>query len=800
MVFLFVKKIKFAFGLFFSYIYSNQTQTQSTMKQTLLLALMLSSSLFIRAQHSQNFWSPVTEMEIKLNGTRDIIPEKYKTFHLSLPDMKAELMKAPLDNHVPIKKSPVVVSLPMPNGSIQRFYVVQSPIMQPELQNSFSHIRTFSIHGIDDAYASGKLDFNDYGFHGMIRSPQGDVFIDPFCKFNTEDYISYYTADFVKPEKDRLPEIGVEGESEQLDFMTFAANTPSNCAGADLRTYRIAVGCTGQYAAAATGTSTPTTSQVLSKVVTTINRVDGVYETEVAVRLVLVNTTTLTLYTKTATTSSITPAPTATAQPYTGNANAGTLINESQNVINTLVGSANYDIGHTFSTGGGGLANLGCVCSSSNKARGITGSPNPVGDPYDIDYVAHEVGHQFRGNHTFRANTGSCSGNGNLSTSVEPGSGVTIMAYAGICGTADNITSNSIPYFHAISYNEITQFIRNAGGNTCDVLTSTGNNPPNVIVPATSYVIPAGTPFSLTGSATDPEGDALTYQWEEIDAGTSFGTWNSGARPFFRSYAPTINPTRNFPILSAILSGSMQTTKGEFLPTTSQNLNFRLTARDNKAGGGGVCYATTQVSLSTASGPFTVSSQNTTGISYPSGSQQTVSWNKGNTDVAPFNVSNVNIYISTNNGTTFTLVAANTANDGSELITLPTVANTVTQCRVKVESVGNIFFDINDRSFAISTDPTSGINEYANAGLSLELYPNPFSNIVRIAINSIKAMNADQTKIMIYDVLGNLVRVEKISMSTHYSNEFDFSNLANGTYLVEVSDGKYRSVKRLIKM
>lgn len=771
------------------------------MKKNFLLASIVSLSISLTAQNNAGIWNSVNENQIKLTGIRDIVPEKYATYHLNINEMKDLLSKAPLDNNILIKSSPVTVSLPLPNGEIQRFYVVESPVMAKPLQVSYPNIRTYSVHGIDDANASGKLDVTEYGFHGMIRSPKGDVFIDPYCKNNIEDYISYYTHDFNKPEKYRLPEIGVEGETdEHIDFSSMTASTPTNCAGTQLRTYRFAVGCTGQYAIAATGTTSPTTAQVLAKVVTTVNRVDGVYETEVAVRLVLVPTTTLTLYTKTVTTTSITPAPTATAQPYTGNNNANTLINQSQTVIDNQIGSANYDIGHTFSTGGGGLASLGCVCNNSNKARGITGSGSPVGDPYDIDYVAHEVGHQFRGNHTFRANSGSCSGNGNLGTSVEPGSGVTIMAYAGICGAADNITGNSIPYFHAISYNEITQFIRNAGGNTCASTTTTGNNPPTVTANSASYTIPGGTPFTLTGSATDPDGDALTYQWEETDAGTSFGTWNSGARPFFRSYAPTTNTSRTFPILSAILSGSMQATRGEFLPTTNQTLNFRFTARDNKMGGGGVCYATTQVSVVAAAGPFTVSSQNTTGIIYPSGSQQTVTWNKGTTDVAPINCTNVNIYISTNNGTTFTLVAANTANDGNELITLPTVATTVSQCRVKVESVGNVFFDINDRSFTISTDPTAGINELNNGGLSINLFPNPFSNLIRVDINSIASLNSSKTKIVVYDILGNLVRSENISMSTNYSGEFDFSNLANGTYLIEITDGNYRAVKRLVKM
>ena len=173
-------------------------------------------------------------------------------------------------------------------------------------------------------------------------------------------------------------------------------------------------------------------------------------------------------------------------------------------------------------------------------------------------------------------------------------------------------------------------------------------------------MIPANTPFSLTGSATDPDGDALTYQWEEADAGAAASVWNAGTKPFFMSYAPTTSPTRLFPKLSVILSGNMQATIGEYLPTTAQTLKFRLTARDNKMGGGGTCYGISQVTVD-ASGPFSVTSQSVTGITYFSGSVQQITWNVNGTDAAPVNCSNVNIYISTNAGTTFSLVASNTA-------------------------------------------------------------------------------------------------------------------------------------------
>jgi hypothetical protein len=660
--------------------------------------------------------------------------------------------------------------------------------MEDPLQMSFPEIRTYNVRGIDDKYASGKLDLTEFGFHGMIRSPNGDVFIDPFCKWNTLDYISYYTSDFIKPFSERGVCEGVLANLDNNNGTAKTANTAAICAGANLKTYRIAVACTKEYAIAATGSATPTKAQTLAKVVTSINRVDGVYETEVAVKLVLVPTTTLVLFTS-ATGSGFTTA---------DNSNAGTLISKSQSVITATIGSANFDIGHTFSTGGGGLASLGCVCSANSKASGITGSPSPVGDPYDIDYVAHEVGHQFAGNHTFNGNGGSCAGNRNAATSMEPGSGVSIMAYAGICSPQD-LASNSIAYFHGVSYDEITNFINTGGGNSCDVMTTTGNSAPSVTASA-NYTVPKSTPFSLTGAASDPNGDALTYQWEEMDAGAAAGNWNSGTKPFFRSYVPVTTPTRLFPRLASIIAGTYTTVAGEYLPSTAQTLKFRLTARDNKMGGGGVCAAQTTITVNGTAGPFAVTSQSTTAISYPSGSTQLVTWSVNGTNLAPINCANVNIYVSVDNGNTFTLSIANTPNDGTENIVLPIVPVTKTSCRIKVESIGNVFFDINKKMFTITATVT-GLNQFANSNnFNIQLYPNPFSSSVKVDISAISSLDGNKTLLNVYDILGNIVKTENIKLTENFSKVFDFSYLANGSYIVEVTDGKQKSVTRLIKM
>jgi hypothetical protein len=754
-------------------------------KQLTLAVLMISTGLYAQSsdQRGKSYWNPIPESEIQVTGERTIIPVKYKTVHLSGTELKNLLFTAPNEDKVSLRNSQVIIDLPLPDGSIQKFRIVEALVMAPELAAQFPTIKTFSVEGVNDPRANGKLDWTDFGFHGMIRRPTGDIFIDPYSRNNTTDYITYFTRDFVKDPKDMLPEVGVIGESLKKET-TVEGTQAMICSGTKLRKYRLALGCTFQYAEAATGKTAPSTSEILSVVTTSVNRVDGIYETEVAVRMVLVANETAVLF------------GTDAADPYTGNSNANTLISESQSIITSKIGTANFDIGHTFSTGGGGLANLGCICTSGSKASGITGSSKPVGDPYDVDYVAHEMGHQFGGNHTFAANTGSCSGNGNASTGVEPGSGVTIMAYAGICQAANDLDPHSIAYFHTISFDEIMAYSNNGNGNSCPVTTATTNNPPAVTIPAGTFNIPFSTPFTLTGSAKDPDGDSLTYSWEEIDAGSKIN-WNSGTKPFFRSYDPVISPSRTFPLESIILAGSAgyKTTKGEYLPSNAQSLNFRLTARDGKMGGAGVCYAATKVTIANA-GPFTVTYPNATGVIWPGASTQTVTWDVNKTDLTPISCANVNILLSIDGGKTFTTVLANTPNDGSQAILVPQQPTTKTTCRIKVEAAGNIFFDIDDNNFTITS--TVGIKELSsNNTVGMQLVPNPAQDQLQL---SVYGLNKNiTTHLTVYDMLGNIVMNDVFSGKEQINQNYALTSLSKGVYIIEIRNEQQKAISRLVK-
>ncbi|MBS1741686.1 MAG: zinc-dependent metalloprotease [Bacteroidetes bacterium] len=659
--------------------------------QVFLALFFLLFSLKLTAQN--NFWREIADAQAKAaNQLRPIVPERYKVFALDTTGLLATLKTAPAEFSVASKITPLVIALPMPDGSIQHFNVVEYSMMEPGLQDKFPDIRTYSGQGIEDRTATIKLDWTAFGFHAMILSPvHGSAWIDPYARGEKTNYIAYYKKDLTPK---RFNEIGVEdyGLLSKDNGTSIDNSVPVGgpCLGSTLRTYRLAVACTGEYAVAVGGTNA---ALLHSAIVTSVNRVNGVYETEVAIRLVLIANNNVIEYLNAAT------------DPFTGNNNANTLINESQTVINGNIGAANYDIGHTFSTGGGGLAGLGVVCTAAQKARGITGSPAPVGDAYDIDYVAHEMGHQFGGNHTFNAATGNCSGNGANTANAEPGSGSTIMAYAGICTTND-LQPHSDPQFHAVSFNELGKFSRNAGGSTCGTATATGNTPP-VVNAGSNFTIPVNTPFTLTGSATDADGDMLTYSWEQIDVGAAFGNWNvttGAATPLFRSFQPVLSPSRTFPRMYDIANNV--TTIGEILPTVARTMNFRLTARDNRAGGGGVCYDEMSVTTSGATA-FKVTSQPTATTWVANGTNTaTITWTNAGTTAAPFNVANVSILFSTDGGLTFpyTLVSS-TANDGTENIIIP--AQSTTKGRVMVKSIGNIFFSINTGDITISSACTA---------------------------------------------------------------------------------------------
>ncbi|MEM7349176.1 MAG: reprolysin-like metallopeptidase [Acidobacteriota bacterium] len=663
----------------------------------LCLVLVLSASHAGAQSSGDALWSDVDESSLGFVAKRTIVPERYRSLHLDLTALEGHLASTPLEESADVASRGVVLSLPMPEGGFQRFRIVESPIMAPGLAAKFPEIRTYSGQGIDDPQATLRFDVTPAGFHGMILSPSGSVYIDPYSQDDTRHYMSYL-ARHAKGEG-RVFECGVQGH----DVAPGHRHTVPNkvVSGTTLRTYRLAVAATGEYTAFHGGT----VAQGQAAIVTAMNRVNGIYEREVAIRMVLVANNDQVVYTN------------GGSDPYS-NGSGGAMLGQNQSNLDSVIGSANYDIGHVFSTGGGGVASLRVPCINGSKARGVTGQPAPTGDPFWVDFVAHEMGHQWGGNHTFNGSSGSCAGgNRNGSTAYEPGSGSTIQAYAGICGAQD-LQPNSDPYFHGLSLDEIVAYSANGNGDNCAVRTSTGNNPPSVDAGA-AFTIPLETPFELCGSATDPEGDALTYGWEQFDLGpTGAPNSPSGNAPIFRSFNPTTSPCRTFPQLSDLLANTQ--TIGELLPTYARTMNFRLTARDNRAGGGGVADDATTVTASSVGGPFRVTAPNTA-VTWAVGTSQSVTWNVAGTDLSPINCSSVDISLSTDGGSTYGVsLASGVPNSGSQSITVPAAATT--SARLKVQCSNNIFFDISNADFTIDgtsgTPPTVNISAPADGSSS----------------------------------------------------------------------------------
>jgi hypothetical protein len=617
---------------------------------------------------------------------RVLTPGTYRTLQLDVAAFAAIADAAPQERNgtatTTVLATDTILALPLPEGGFGRFRVEASPIMEDALAAQFPEIRTYRGQGVDDPAATVRFDWTPAGLHAMVLSPRGTLFVDPETKGDSSHYVAYYSRDYARRVRPSF-RCTVTGKEVARSATAAAADVTIQSPGSLLQRYRLALAATGEYTQFFGGT----VSGAMAAMATTMNRVNAVYERELAVRMVLVANNASIVYTN------------ASTDPYTNN-DGSTMLGQNQSNLNAVIGSANYDIGHVFSTGGGGVAGLGVVCSSG-KAKGVTGSGQPTGDSFDIDYVAHEMGHQFGGNHTFNGTTGSCGGgNREASAAYEPGSGSTIMPYAGICG-AEDLQPHSDDYFHAKSLLEMSAFLA-SGGASCDQTSSTGNTPP-VVDAGPSFTIPSRTPFTLTASGSDANGDALTYAWEEYDLGAaSPPSTDNGNRPIFRSFLPTTSPSRTFPKLANILANT--TTIGELLPTTTRTMTFRVTARDNRAGGGGFGTDTTQVSVRSDAGPFVVTAPNTA-LSWAGGSMQTVTWNVANTAAAPVSTANVRILLSTNGGQTFpTTLVASTPNDGSEAVVVP---NTPTSsARVKVEAVGNIFFDVSNANFTIT--PGSG--------------------------------------------------------------------------------------------
>jgi len=711
-------------------------------------------------------WIDVSAGDIPQVGDRPTVPDRHRTVAVDIDELTCFLESAPLERTEGAK--PIEFALPLPDGSFGRFAILESPIMAPELAARFPEIRTYSGVGLDDRTATARLSITPMGFHAYILSAGESVYIDPYQRQDVTHYQSYFRNDLqFRSVLESCALIDEDNMAEEIAELV--GNSDGNRrSGTELRTYRTAIAATGEYTQYHGGT----VAAGMAAINVALNRVTGIYEREVSIRMELIPNNDLIVYTNGAT------------DPYTNN-NGSAMLSQNQSNLDSVIGSANYDIGHVFSTGGGGIAYLGCVCRAGVKARGVTGLPYPIGDRFYVDYVAHEMGHQYGANHSFNGNSGGCSGNRNWSTAYEPGSGSTIMAYAGLC-SGQNIQGFSDDYFVWISIQEIISYTTSGSGNSCPVVTGTGVVEPDVNAGQGGFWIPLDTPFELTCEAATT--GAPTYSWEESDRGPAgHPNFPTGTAPIFRSFDYVETETRVFPKLSDLLRN--QQTMGEILPSYSRDMSFRITVRDFQAGGVGV--TNDYIAFDVADiGPFLVTYPNTD-LTWLGGSNETVQWDVASTDGAPVNCANVDIHLSVDGGYTWPhLLAANTPNDGSESVTVPDVGTYI--ARIKVKAADSVFFDVSDEDFEIE-ESTVGVEDASTVtGLLLHASnPNPFA--LRTTI-SFETAREGEVSLAVYDAGGRLVRTlvgETMGIGSHQvawdGSDANGQPVASGVYFYELS-------------
>ncbi len=725
---------------------------------TTLFLLVFVASLTGFSQNQESLWTDLPSQSYELTASYRGIPQHYRAVGLNENAFQEQLGECPAEAWPGSPGAGKMLVFPLPDGSNQRFLLVESPIMEAGLAQKFPEIKTYLGKGIDDPFASLRCNFSTQGFHAIIHTLEGTIYIDPYPALNQTVYFSYFKRDY------QAVKSFAEGILPQDPSGGGSGPVMPAGSGQTLRIFRIAIATTGEYASFHGGTA----SSVMSAVVTTLNRVNSIYERELAIRFELVTHNDRLIYLNSST------------DPYTNN-DANALLSQNQMTIDTEIGSLNYDIGHVLSTGSGGLASTG-VCRSNSKAFGTTGTNSPIGDPFDVDYVSHEIGHQLSADHIYNGRDSSCQGQRVAQSAYEPGSGSTIMGYAGICGS-DNLQRNSDDYFNSHSYEQILNYISNGPGSNCGASIATGNTPPAIDPLFGNTTIPIMTPFELEGSASDADGDNISYCWEQYDRGPSGSPGSpAGDAPIFRSFRPSPSPIRIFPRLENILNNT--TTIGEILPTYTRNLSFRLSARDNFASGGGVEYATTQFSVNAQAGPFKLVFPNssttvriqTLNLKIP------IIWNPANTELAPVSCDSVSIHLSVDGGYTFPhLLARSVPNTGMASVGFPLI-NT-DSARIKVKARNNIFFTISEENFVI---------ELVNVGLepnleklTFQLGPHPVKEELHLQFSS---PESGHLSFDLMDLNGRVLRTyeDDLRGANAISQILDVRALAQGMYVYRI--------------
>ena len=682
------------------------------MKAKLHFVLSLTIFLFVFSINAQN--SPWEKIEKSKNTVAlsklHLNKKNVSFFELNKLSLEENLSSAKLRTSTN-KHPETIVYLPSQHGELEAFKVYEAPVFSPSLAKKYPNIKSYVGFSINNKGKRLRMSVSPQGIQTMISSiDKPTLFMQPVTK-GANEYVLYDK----KSKGNNTNKFDCATIDDLKGTFNKSTSTKINEGGANdqtLQKFRIAISTTAEYTAYHyVSDSIP---DALAAINATLNRVNEVFETDMAVTFELVDATQL-IYTD------------ASTDPYSDAADLDNWNSELQSTLTSVIGETSYDIGHLFgATGGGGnSACIGCVCIDNSKGSGYTSPANdiPEGDTFDLNFVAHEIGHQMGANHTYAFDSGEQTG-----VNAEPGSGSTIMAYAGVADEND-VQLNSDAYFH---YYSIKQILDNLSTKTCQTTSSIVNSPP-LSNAGSNYTIPQGTPYVLRGSATDADsGDNLTYCWEQIDSGlvtsanfsSSLTTGSTN-----RSLMPSSSPNRYIPNLKRVLSGRLTESNPtigsswESVSTVSRALNWALTVRDRDpltvTQNGQTSYDTTTITVDANSGPFKVTSQAATNINWAPGTIETITWDVANTNSGSVNVSKVNILLSTDGGQTYsTTLLANTPNDGSENISVPFISFPF--CRIMVEAVNNIFYSINDDDFSINYTVNTTCDIY-NSPLNLNL-------------------------------------------------------------------------------
>ena len=576
--------------------------------------------------------------------------------------------------------SPTTITLPLPNGLNISVILTPSPILSTDLAEQYPQFMTYQAQQVDQPKNIGRFSISHLGLFGLFRYKNQWMLLSPRYQEKTQDYVSYWYKDAPKEyKKGTLPADFLLAET-QLEGLQLAQKLVTS--GDTLRTYKLAISTTAEYTQKLGGTA----ENVIAELMNLVNRINQILLVDLGIQFELVDNHDIIFFD-------------AINDPFT-NSDAATDIEVNQDIVDQVIGSQNYDIGHLLGTNPGGLAYVGEVCDSEFKAQGYTGLNNPQGERFFIDLVAHELGHQLGATHSFNAtNSENCDeGQRNNNSAYEPGSGSTIMSYAGIC-ESQNLQNESDPYFHAISIENIRNYLDSFSQRNCGVETNINNAIPEIQLAKIAYTVPANTPFVLSGSAIDADDDSLIFTWEQFDNGGILGATMSldelssdnGNNPLFRSYRPTDIAQRYFPRLKDVLEG--QTSLGETYATTDRNMRFRLTARDNK---GGVSQQDVVITVTTANRSFNIDAPS----EWQALSEQTVTWDTGDTLSPPINCSNVDILLITDTDNPLeTSVLLRTSNDGQQNIRVPNIISS--KARLVLKCSDNVFYALSAQAFSI---------------------------------------------------------------------------------------------------